>query len=57
MQATATSSGAGFVNVLVDGADTECPAEVVSGLTVTSGWRVLLTVRTPQMPLVTGRVS
>jgi hypothetical protein len=39
--------------VLVDGADTECDAELASGVTVDHGDRVIIEVRTPRLPLIT----
>lgn len=40
------------LTVTADGADTACPAEIVSGLTVSVGDRVQLQDRSPRQPLV-----
>lgn len=43
--------------VVADGADTPCPAASTTGLTLALGDRVRVTIRTPQRPLVTGKVD
>jgi hypothetical protein len=55
MQASVTSASPLLVRV--DGADTACPAAVLYGASYSVGQRVQITIRTPQAPLVTGRVS
>lgn len=45
------------LTVLVDGADTVCPAESLSEVAYSVNDRVQMTVRTPMMPLVTGKVA
>lgn len=39
--------------ILVDGADTTCDAALADGVTVAHGDRVIIEVRTPQLPLIT----
>jgi hypothetical protein len=41
------------LTIIVAGADTACPAVAASGLSLTIGDKVSITVRTPQIPLVT----
>lgn len=43
--------------VRADGATTACPAARESGLSLAVGDRVQATVRTPQRPLITGKVD
>jgi hypothetical protein len=45
------------LTVKVDGADTACPAEALNGTAYSVADRVQMTLRTPQMPLVTGKVT
>ena len=45
------------VMILIDGAETECPAEVVEGVVREADVRYQVTLRTPFRPLVTGRVA
>ncbi len=52
----ATVISASPLTVKVDGADTACPAAKVSGLTLLANDRVQITIRTPQQPLITGKV-
>ena len=43
--------------VTADGADTACPAAVTDAAVYAVNDRVQATIRTPQMPLITGKVS
>lgn len=45
------------LTVIADGSVTACPAAVTDAATYTAGDRVQVTVRDPQMPLVTGKVD
>ena len=45
------------LTIIVDGADTANPAEALNATAYTIGDRVQVTVRTPRMPLVTGKVE
>ena len=45
------------LTVRIDGADTAALAEALDGTAYTIGDRVQMTLRNPQIPLVTGRVT
>lgn len=49
---TATVVTASPLVIIADGADTSNSAAIVTGLTVTANDRVLVTIRTPLLPLV-----
>lgn len=55
MPATVTDDAP--LTVVVDGADTENPAEALNGTAYSANDRVQMTLRTPRMPLVTGKVE
>lgn len=52
--AVATVTATAPLAVTADGADTACPAVSVTGLTLSIGDRVQVTIRNPNRPLVTG---
>lgn len=52
--ATLTVVSAAPLLVRADGADTNNPAAIVTGVAVAAGDRVQATIRTPRPPLVTG---
>lgn len=56
-QLTATVTDDSPLTIIVDGADTANPAESLDAVAYTIGDRVQCTVRTPRMPLVTGKTE
>ena len=56
-QMVATVTVASPLTVIVDGADTANPAEALDGASYAVDDRVQITLRTPQQPLVTGKVT
>ena len=56
MQLTVTAISPALM-VIADGADTASPAAVTDAAVYAIGDRVQATIRTPQMPLITGKVS
>lgn len=52
---TATVITTSPLMVRLDGCATSIPAQLASGVTVAAGDRVQLTLRTPQMPLISSK--
>jgi hypothetical protein len=56
IEATVHAAGNDPLEIIADGADTPCPAEPLDGTAYSVGDRVQVTVRTPRLPLVTGKI-
>lgn len=54
---TMTITATAPLTARADGADTECPIAVLDNATYAAGDRVTAQLRTPQMPLITGKVT